>query len=72
MAGVIATVLAHQGGRDEILFVLAPLLAFAGLLLVARKRIGEMEAVDGAAPAGDEPPAEDEPPAGDAEARDVP
>ena len=66
MAGVIAaTVLAHQGGWDEILFVLAPLLVFAGLLRVARKRVDEMEGADGA------PPSEDPgPPAGDAEARD--
>ncbi len=38
--------LAHQGGWDEILFVLAPLAIFAGLLALARKRVAEMEAAD--------------------------
>jgi hypothetical protein len=31
-------VLAHQGGWDEILLVLAPLSLFAGLLYVANRR----------------------------------
>lgn len=38
--------LAHQGGWDEALFVLAPLLLFAGLLMVARKRVDDMESED--------------------------
>lgn len=37
--GPSATVLAHQGGWDEVLFVLAPLLIFAALLALARRRI---------------------------------
>lgn len=37
------TLLAHQGGWDEILFVLAPLGVFAILLMVARRRVGRME-----------------------------
>lgn len=36
-------VLAHQGGWDEILFVLAPLVIFAGLLALARRRVGELD-----------------------------
>ena len=36
-------VLAHQGGWDEILMVLAPLVVFAGLLAVARRQVGELE-----------------------------
>lgn len=40
-------VLAHQGGWDEILFVLAPLLIFAGLLALARRRVGELEQASG-------------------------
>ena len=36
-------VLAHQGGWDEILFVLSPLVLFAVLLMVARRRVGQME-----------------------------
>jgi hypothetical protein len=33
-----APLLAHQGGWDEILFVLAPIALFAGLLALANKR----------------------------------
>jgi len=46
------TVLAHQGGWDEILFVLAPLLVFAGLLVLARKRADQLDA-EGAPAEGD-------------------
>ena len=35
--------LAHQGGWDEILFVLSPLLLFAVLLMVARRRVDQLE-----------------------------
>jgi hypothetical protein len=38
-----AAVFAHQGGWDEILFVLSPLVLFAVLLLVARRRVDQME-----------------------------
>lgn len=38
MAGVIA----HQGGWDEILLVLAPIAIFAGLLFVANKRAARL------------------------------
>lgn len=34
----IATILAHQGGWDEALFVLAPLLVIGGLLYLANRR----------------------------------
>ena len=34
-----ASMFAHQGGWDEMLFVLAPLLVFAVLLAVARRRV---------------------------------
>lgn len=37
------TVLAHQGGWDEILFVLLPIALFAGLLALANKRAGQAE-----------------------------
>ena len=36
-------VLAHQGGWDEALIVLAPMLVFFGLLLVANRRAARME-----------------------------
>ena len=35
MAGMV---LAHQGGWDEVLLVLAPVVLFAGLLFVANRR----------------------------------
>lgn len=38
--------LAHQGGLDELAFVLLPLLLFAALLLVARRRVGRLEATE--------------------------
>lgn len=34
----VAMILAHQGGWDEALFVLAPLLVIGGLLLLANRR----------------------------------
>lgn len=37
-------VLAHQGGWDEILMVLAPVGLFAGLLYVANKRASRLAA----------------------------
>ncbi len=50
MASIVGMrVLAHQGGWDEVLLVLAPLVIFAGLLVVARRRAEELEAADGAA-----------------------
>jgi len=55
----IATILAHQGGWDEALFVLAPLLVIGGLLLLANRRAdaAQRRAVAGA----DEPAADDAP-----------
>ena len=48
---MIATaLLAHQGGWDEILFVAAPMLLVAGLLVLAKRRAtrAEAEAADAA------------------------
>ena len=42
VASLLASVLAHQGGWDEILFVLAPLAIFAWLLHLARKRADQL------------------------------
>ena len=36
-------VLAHQGGWDELLLVLVPLLVIAGLLFVANRRANRMQ-----------------------------
>jgi len=38
MNGAALALLAHQGGWDEILLVLGPILAIGGLLVLARKR----------------------------------
>ena len=35
----VALVVAHQGGWDELLFVVVPLVIFAALLAVARRRV---------------------------------
>lgn len=54
MATIAATrVLGHQGGWDEILMVLAPLLIFAGLLALARRRVGDIEQDRASAPTTD-------------------
>ncbi len=37
-------VLAHQGGWDELLFVLVPIALFAGLLAVANRRATRAQA----------------------------
>ena len=37
-------VLAHQGGWDEVLFVLVPISLFAGLLALANKRATRAQA----------------------------
>lgn len=39
-----ALVLAHQGGWDELLFVLVPISLFAGLLALANKRAAQAQA----------------------------
>jgi hypothetical protein len=54
MLAVTAAVIAHQGGWDEILFVLGPILIVVGLVRLARTRI-----TSGAAPA--EPEVADKP-----------
>jgi hypothetical protein len=38
------TVVAHQGGWDELLFVLLPIALFAGLLAVANRRATRAQA----------------------------
>lgn len=54
------TLYAHQGGWDEILFVLAPLLIFAGLLVMARRRVDRMAATDADDRGGDDAATEGE------------
>lgn len=40
---MLSSVLAHQGGWDEILFVVVPIAIFAGLLAVANRRASRIE-----------------------------
>jgi hypothetical protein len=47
------TVLAHQGGWDELLFVLLPIALFAGLLAIANRRATRAQAEENTEP-GDE------------------
>jgi hypothetical protein len=42
MTGTAAAVLAHQGGWDELLFVLVPIVLFAGLLAIANRRASRL------------------------------
>jgi len=39
----VTSLLAHQGGWDELLFVLLPIALFAGLLAVANRRATRLE-----------------------------
>lgn len=43
MIDAAPTVFAHQGGWDETLFAFAPVIVFALLLLLARRRVGDLE-----------------------------
>jgi hypothetical protein len=48
------TVLAHQGGWDELLFVLVPIAMFAGLLAIANRRAVQAQAEQEELEPGDE------------------
>jgi hypothetical protein len=39
VTGAVPALLAHQGGWDEILLVLGPILIIAGLLMLAKRRV---------------------------------
>jgi hypothetical protein len=45
-ATLAPVLLAHQGGWDEILFVLVPIAAFVGLLAIANRRAARAQADD--------------------------
>ena len=40
----VAWLTAHQGGWDELLFVLVPIMLFGGLLAIANRRAARLEA----------------------------
>jgi hypothetical protein len=46
----LAWLVAHQGGWDELLFVLVPIALFGGLLAIANRRAARMEDEPGAEP----------------------
>jgi hypothetical protein len=55
---VMALLLAHQGGWDEILFVAVPIVIFGGLLAIANRRasrMGRQQPPNGNGSSGDEP-----------------
>jgi hypothetical protein len=52
--------LAHQGGWDEILLVLGPILIIVGLLRLAKKRVDQSSSPQAAAPPA--APPDDSPP----------
>ena len=43
LSPMLSSVFAHQGGWDEILFVVVPIAIFAGLLAVANRRASRIE-----------------------------
>jgi hypothetical protein len=43
LSPMLPSVFAHQGGWDEILFVVVPIAIFAGLLVVANRRASRIE-----------------------------
>lgn len=53
-------IFAHQGGWDEILFVLPPLLIFAALLMAARRRVDRLDDGEGLDRSVDEPRTSDQ------------
>jgi hypothetical protein len=56
---VSGLLVAHQGGWDEIAFVLLPIALFAGLLAVANRRAARQQAeTDGGRRGEPDPPAE--------------
>ncbi|MET0728761.1 MAG: hypothetical protein ABWZ76_10745 [Acidimicrobiales bacterium] len=41
---IVPVLLAHQGGWDELIFVLLPIALFAGLLALANRRASQQQA----------------------------
>ncbi len=56
------TVLAHQGGWDEALFVAVPIAILVGLLWLAQKRAAEEQRAGRSEAEGDEPSTTGTPP----------
>lgn len=47
--GLVGSILAHQGGWDEVLLIGGPIVAIVGLLLLAKRRVDRLgeDAADG-------------------------
>jgi hypothetical protein len=61
VTAALPVVLAHQGGWDEMLFVLVPISLFAGLLALANKRaMRDQAARDASDDGADAPDADDD------------
>jgi hypothetical protein len=54
-------ILAHQGGWDEMLMVLVPILLIAGLLRLAKRRVEARQHDEAQHPAGPSGPADQHP-----------
>jgi len=52
VSAALALVVAHQGGWDELLFVLVPIAVFAFLLRMANRRASQLDADGEDAPPG--------------------
>jgi hypothetical protein len=52
---ITGMLLAHQGGWDEILLVLVPLLLIAGLLYIANRRANRLQHVRRGGPPSSDP-----------------
>lgn len=60
---VASALLAHQGGWDEVLFVIVPIAVVVGLLALIKRRVERSGPVMPAERAAAAPPTEDGPPA---------
>ncbi|MEM8923052.1 MAG: hypothetical protein AAGD35_06085 [Actinomycetota bacterium] len=47
--GIVGSVLAHQGGWDEMLMIVGPLAVVGGALWMANKRANQLEQAESAA-----------------------
>jgi cyanate permease len=64
-SAVAGTVLAHQGGWDEALFVAVPIAILVGLLWLAQRRAADEQRAQRSDADGDQPSATGTPPDGD-------
>ena len=56
MPSICASIVAHQGGWDEILLVAAPILLIVGLLRLAKRRVERAATAQSVDQSADQPP----------------